>query len=227
MILVLCQRTYSRTTAIERENPFQDEYSGPLPLLNRITAKRLVLWTRLSKNFLQPLIQPNHRMAMPITLPHHQVDDAASQGANRILTVGQGNGYDAARGSDSAGDEQAPPTEAFGQPRGAGPFFLGALDTFDGWTGTRDPRPEEFLADAQPTLPGLDIPEPSAWTPPVSPRRSPRLQEAERKMAADYVEIASEYLLNSASLSRPRGAIAGSPKSADSAKPRGPSKRAF
>jgi hypothetical protein len=91
---------------------------------------------------------------------------------------------------------------------------------------------EELSSDAQPPLPGLDIPKAAApprpgggGGPPVSPRRSSRLQEAEPSTTEGPAGIVSTDSLKGVAQSRPKGIVAGSPKSAGSAKPRGVSKR--
>ncbi len=84
----------------------------------------------------------------------------------------------------------------------------------------RRPKASEFLSDAQQALSRLDIPAALPRAAPVPLRRSRRLQEAERKPAADPIGIAATGSYGGGSQSRLRRTRAG-PKSAESAKPHG------
>ncbi|KAH8669291.1 hypothetical protein BGZ61DRAFT_306762, partial [Ilyonectria robusta] len=88
----------------------------------------------------------------------------------------------------------------------------------------RLPNASELPSEAQQSLPGLDVPAPPPKVAPVPPRRSKRLQVAERKTAADPSGIAATDPHVGGSQLRPRR-ISARPKPARLAKPQRVSKR--
>lgn len=103
------------------------------------------------------------------------------------------------------------------------PSMVSKARKMSGPGSRRQPKASEFLSDAQQALSRLDVPAALPRAAPVPPRRSRRLQEAERKPAADSIGIAATGSYGGGSQSRLRRTRAG-PKSAESAKAQGISK---